>query len=160
MVRAFLLLGSNEGNRSEYLDKARRQVEARCGKVVASSRIYETAAWGNTSQASFLNQVVAVETKLDPHQLLHTILAIETSLGRLRTKKWASRTLDIDILFYGEHIMDTGELTVPHPAIPERRFTLVPLVEIAPELLHPVLKKSMEILLRECKDTLEVRAWA
>lgn len=159
MVRAFLLLGSNEGNRSGYLEKARQQVTAQCGKAFGLSAVYETAAWGNTRQAAFLNQVVGIETKLDPHRLLSTILAIETSLGRVRTKQWASRTLDIDILFYGEHIIHSGDLTVPHPAIAERRFTLVPLAELSPEFMHPVLKKSMKELLAECADPLEVGEW-
>lgn len=159
MVRAFILLGSNEGNRSDYLEKARLGLNATCGKVVSMSGVYETAAWGNTAQAAFLNQVISIDTKLDPHHLLHSILDIESSLGRIRTKKWASRTVDIDILFYGDHIMNTGELTIPHPAIAERRFTLVPMAEIAPALVHPVLKKSMKRLLQDCSDTLEVLSW-
>ncbi len=159
MVRAFLLLGSNKGNRPDYLEKARQLLAARCGKLFALSALYETSAWGNAEQPAFLNQVAGLETKLDPHHLLNTILDIESSLGRVRTKKWASRTLDIDILFYGEHIIHSGDLTVPHPAIAERRFTLVPMAEIAPEFQHPVLKKNMTQLLEECADKLEVKEW-
>ncbi len=159
MVRAFLLLGSNEGNRHDYLEKVRFQIVSQVGKILAESSIYESAAWGNTGQPAFLNQIIKVETNLSPHELLKTVLHIETTLGRIRTEKWASRTLDIDILFYGDEIIETPELTIPHPAIASRRFTLVPLAELAPDYVHSVLKKSGAQLLAECTDKLEVRKW-
>ena len=159
MVRAFVLLGSNEGERATYLEKARLRISQLAGKLFAASSIYETAAWGKEDQASFLNQVVGIETSLSPRLLLETLLAIEDSLGRTRTKKWAARTIDLDILFYGDQVVEEPGLVIPHPAIEQRRFTLVPLAEVAPVFIHPVLKKSMKELLVECNDPLEVVEW-
>lgn len=159
MVRAFVLLGSNEGERATYLENARFRISQLAGKLFAASSIYETAAWGKEDQASFLNQVVGIETSLSPRLLLETLLAIEDSLGRTRTEKWAARTIDLDILFYGDQVVEEPGLVIPHPAIEQRRFTLVPLAEVAPVFIHPVLKKSMKELLVECNDPLEVVEW-
>lgn len=159
MVRAFVLLGSNEGERATYLENARLRISQLAGKLSAASSIYETAAWGKEDQASFLNQVVGIETSLSPGLLLETLLAIEDSLGRTRTEKWAPRTIDLDILFYGDQVVEEPGLVIPHPAIEQRRFTLVPLAEVAPVFIHPVLKKSMKELLVECNDPLEVVEW-
>jgi 2-amino-4-hydroxy-6-hydroxymethyldihydropteridine diphosphokinase len=148
----FLLLGSNLGDRLANLDEAKRQL----GNVVASSSVYETAAWGNTNQGSFLNQVVQIDSKLSPENLLKRIQDIETSMGRKRLEKWGPRLIDIDILFYGNQIINSDNLIVPHPEIQNRRFALTPLAEIAPSFLHPVLKKTISTLLKECKDPLPV----
>ena len=156
MVRAFLLLGSNLGDRLDYLEKARNKIKRLAGKIVAISSIYQTAAWGKTEQAPFLNQVIGVQTKLNPEDLLKATQFIETDLGRTHEEKWAARTLDIDILFYGDQIINSSTLTIPHAGIAERRFTLEPLVEVEPEFIHPALKKTVHQLLGECKDILPV----
>ena len=157
MVRAYLLLGSNEVDRANYLENARFRISLLAGKLTAASSVYETAAWGKTDQGPFLNQVVAVDTELGPELLMQTLFAIENSLGRKRTvEKWAPRTIDIDLLFYGDEIIETPALTVPHPEIAARKFALVPLAEVANGLVHPVLKKKMAELLTECTDELAV----
>lgn len=156
MIRAYLLLGSNTGDRNLMMDAARVRIGLLVGNIVAESSLYETAAWGNTEQPPFLNQAIALDTDLDPHLLLSTLLAIEKSLGRVRTTPWAPRPIDIDILLYGDVVIHEPELTVPHPSMPERRFALMPLNEIASELMHPVLQKTISELLTDCKDTLSV----
>lgn len=156
MERAFLLLGSNEGDRMTFLAKAIMAIIQKAGKSFACSSIYETAAWGKDGEPSFLNQVIGIVTSLTPEELLKTAQSIESDLGRIRTEKWSRRTIDIDILFYGSKIIETPDLIVPHPGIAQRKFTLVPLAEVAPHFMHPVLNKTMEELLRECHDTLAV----
>src|SRR6185295_10012796 len=116
-VRAFLLLGSNLGDRPDHLEKGRTLIKKRIGKLVAISSIYQTAAWGNTEQAAFLNQVIGVETKLSPALLLKAAQEIEVQQGRTHTEKWAPRTLDIDILFFGDQVINTPDLIIPHPEI-------------------------------------------
>lgn len=160
MIRVFLLLGSNEGDRENFLLNARFRIQLLAGKSPAVSSVYETAAWGDLNQAPFLNQVLAVDTTLNPRILLSTLLAIEDSLGRKRTKKWAARTIDIDILFYGEQVITDPDLIIPHPEIGARRFALTPLAELIPDFVHPVLKKSVSELLVTCEDRLEVREWS
>lgn len=159
MVRTFLLLGSNEGDRMHILSEARKRIESIAGKIKKASSVYETAAWGNTQQAAFLNQVIELETKLVPTTLLPELLAIEAGLGRVRKEKWGKRTIDIDILYYGDSIIQEPKLTIPHPEIAKRKFTLVPLVELAPDLIDPVTRKSMQQMLLECGDELEVRVF-
>jgi 2-amino-4-hydroxy-6-hydroxymethyldihydropteridine diphosphokinase len=156
MTTAFLLLGSNEGTRMQFLQDARDKIDDTAGQVISISSIYETAPWGNTEQGPFLNQVIEISTNLEPLLLLGKLQDIETNMGRIRKEKWGPRRLDIDILFYGTRLLKTPLLTIPHPGIPERRFTLVPLAEIAEGFVHPVLKKNMKELLAECKDTLGV----
>jgi 2-amino-4-hydroxy-6-hydroxymethyldihydropteridine diphosphokinase len=151
-----LLLGSNEGDRCGYLASAKKQLNSRCGNIVKESAIYETAAWGKTDQSAFLNQAIVLETELDPFELLRSTRSIELDCGRERTVRWGSRTLDIDILFFNDEIIQTAELQVPHPGIPDRRFALVPLNDIACNKIHPVLQRSMEELLKVCPDHLEV----
>jgi 2-amino-4-hydroxy-6-hydroxymethyldihydropteridine diphosphokinase len=154
--RVFLLLGTNLGNRSENLLVARKQVEITAGKIIRASSVYETAAWGNVDQANFFNQVVEIETNLAPVELLHAVLSIEEQMGRIREIKWGPRIIDIDILLYDEIIITTDFLSIPHPALHQRRFTLVPLAEIAAEQIHPVLQKTITELLSMCEDQLFV----
>lgn len=152
---AYLLLGSNEGDRIAWLQHATLLISERIGTISKQSALYQTAAWGLEEQPDFLNMALCVQTTLTATQLLQAANKIEAELGRQRTVKWGQRTLDIDILFYNQDIINTPELIVPHPRLEERRFALVPLHEIAPELKHPVSGKSIRILLEECNDKLE-----
>jgi 2-amino-4-hydroxy-6-hydroxymethyldihydropteridine diphosphokinase len=152
----FLLLGSNQGHPLEKLSAARMRLDKDAGEIVKQSSVYKTAAWGKTNQPDFYNQVIELSSTLNGEELLEKIMAIEKDLGRVRVEKWGSRTIDIDILFMGDLHIESSNLKVPHPGIAERRFTLVPLAEIAPDLWHPVLHKKVSALLEACTDPLEV----
>lgn len=156
MNEVYLLTGGNIGNRLEYLSKAKEEIRKRCGSVLKESSIYETAAWGMEEQEAFLNQVLKVETSLDPGQLLRSILQVEEELGRKRQLKYGPRTIDVDILFFNDDVIDQQGLKIPHPQIQNRRFVLVPLNEIAPDKMHPVFQKPVFQLLTDCPDLLEV----
>jgi len=156
MSKAYLLTGGNLGDRKENLSKAIELINEQCGRVTRSSSLYETAAWGITDQPSFLNQALEVSTSLNAKQLMRRILKVEKIMGRVRKEKFGPRIIDIDILFFENEIHDLSFLKIPHPELQNRRFVLVPLVEIDPELLHPVLKKTVAELLEECPDNLEV----
>lgn len=125
-------------------------------RKVEFSLIYETEAWGGIEQMDYLNMVCAVRTNLPPHLLLNYCQKIEYQAGRKRETKWGSRTLDIDVLFFGNKIIHSERLVVPHPLLDQRRFTLVPLVELYPKFNHPSLHKKMQNLLKECKDNSKV----
>ncbi len=157
MVDVYLLLGSNLGNRQLFLQDATRHIEKIAGKVLLYSGIYETQSWGKTNEPDYLNQVLLIQTELKPQLLLSELLNIEIMLGRQRLEKWGARTVDIDILFYGEEIIKEPNLTVPHPELHNRKFTLEPLAEIAPELWHPILNKTVLSLKNELKDTLAIK---
>src|SRR5436305_938874 len=133
MNRAHLLIGGNMGNRTAYLLEAIQQIDETCEKVVHRSSVYETAAWGLHDQDAFLNQALEIATTLTAPELLEKILSIETKMGRRRDVKYGPRIIDIDILFFNDDVIKTEGLTVPHPEMQNRRFVLVPLVEIAPE---------------------------
>ena len=156
----FLLLGSNLGDRPDNLRMASQKIETYAGKILRTSAVYRTAAWGNEAQPDFYNQVLEISSSFSPEKLLQLLLDIEWTMGRKRAEKWGPRLIDIDLLFYGSEVVDTKDLSIPHPGIPERKFVLVPLAEIAPALEHPVLKKTMTELLRQCKDTLGVEKLA
>ena len=156
---AYILTGSNLGERAAHLAQARHDLAATAGQVVATSAIYETAAWGLENQPAFLNQVVVLDTTLPPLALLAACLATEQRQGRERLVRWGSRTLDVDILLFGQAIIATPTLTVPHPALPARRFALVPLAEVAPQLRHPQLHQTIDELLAKCSDPLPVQRW-
>src|SRR6188474_694467 len=145
MNSAYLLLGSNMGNSQEKLLTAIKNIEDKIGTVKRRSGIYKTAAWGNTNQPDFLNQVIITETKLIAIEILQEILAIEKKMGRIRTIKNAPRIIDIDILFFNNDIIRQKNLTIPHPEIQNRRFVLTPLNELSPNLLHPVLKQPIHV---------------
>ncbi len=125
-------------------------------KIKQCSSVYSTAPWGNTNQNDFLNQVVQVETKMSPTIVLETLQTIEKKMGRARKSKWGPRIIDIDLLYYNDQIINDSGLKVPHPEIPNRRFTLVPLCEIASEFIHPVRQKTQLQLLQDCQDDLKV----
>ena len=145
------------GNSHEQLLQAKKHIEENIGKIMRSSSLYSTAAWGNKNQADFLNQVLIVETSLNPAKILKSALAIEKKMGRIRTIKNAPRIIDIDILFFNSGIIESKNLTIPHPEIHNRRFVLTPLIELTPNFTHPLLKKTMQQLLIECKDELNVQ---
>ncbi|WP_045687775.1 2-amino-4-hydroxy-6-hydroxymethyldihydropteridine diphosphokinase [Hymenobacter sp. AT01-02] len=156
MPTAYLLLGSNLGDRFALLQEAVRHLTAVAGPIEALSHFYETAAWGLEDQPAFLNQAVQLRTFLPPEQLLDACLATEQLAGRQRLVRWGARTLDVDILLYDNLILDTPRLQVPHPRLPERRFALVPLTEIGAEVMHPTLRCTVAELLTACTDALEV----
>jgi 2-amino-4-hydroxy-6-hydroxymethyldihydropteridine diphosphokinase len=157
MNKVFLLIGGNMGDRLQNLRQAIVFLQDTCGPVVQQSAVYETAAWGKTDQAAFLNQAVLLTTTLPAQDLIATILMVEEKMGRLRMEKFGPRIIDIDILFYNDAVIDEPNLTVPHPQLQNRRFALEPLNEIAGTFVHPVLHKTVEQLLLECKDELEVK---
>jgi 2-amino-4-hydroxy-6-hydroxymethyldihydropteridine diphosphokinase len=157
MNKAYLLTGGNEGDRYRNMQQARTNIEHICGQLLQVSSLYETAPWGKTDQADFLNQVLLVETKMSARELMQAIFLIEEKGGRIRTVKNAPRTIDIDILFYDQLILEEPGLSIPHPRVAERRFVLEPLNEISPAFMHPVLKKTVHQLLLECKDQLAVK---
>jgi 2-amino-4-hydroxy-6-hydroxymethyldihydropteridine diphosphokinase len=155
-----VFLGTNLGDRESNLKEAITMIGESIGVVLSSSSVYETEPWGFQSENEFLNMVVQVRTYLKPSGLLGRILMLEAQLGRLRGEKhYSSRIIDIDILLYDNKIIDEISLKIPHPLIQERKFVLVPLCEIAPEEVHPVLKKTFVSLLKECKDESEVKMY-
>ncbi|WP_184541666.1 2-amino-4-hydroxy-6-hydroxymethyldihydropteridine diphosphokinase [Mucilaginibacter sp. FT3.2] len=157
MIDVFLLLGSNLGNRKLFLQQAIEYITADVAPVVQASGIYETQSWGKTDAPDYLNQVLLLQTEMPAQLVLQKILAIELLLGRRREVKWGSRTIDIDILFYGDAIINEPDLKVPHPEMHKRRFTLVPLAELAPDFVHPLIKKNILDLKNELIDELVVK---
>jgi 2-amino-4-hydroxy-6-hydroxymethyldihydropteridine diphosphokinase len=152
----YLLLGSNLGDRHHALSQAQGQLEQALGPATAVSSVYETAPWGLIHQPAFLNQVLGLYTLQLPGELLKITQGIEKKMGREKKEKWGARSIDIDILYYGDQRIQTDGLTIPHPLLHERRFTLVPLAEIAPRFIHPVLRLSQRALLEQCTDPGEV----
>ncbi len=158
-VITVLSLGSNVGDRLNYLTLSKTAIQNYLGSILLSSNIYETEPWGIDNQDSYLNQVVAVQTDRTPNDLLDKIHLIERELGRIRRVHYGPRTIDIDILYYGERIIDIENLKIPHPHIQKRRFILVPLSEILPQIQHPLLKKTNQELLDMVKDEGKVTKW-
>ncbi|TWR27662.1 2-amino-4-hydroxy-6-hydroxymethyldihydropteridine diphosphokinase [Mucilaginibacter achroorhodeus] len=157
MIDVFLLLGSNLGNRKLFLDKAIEHISTEIAPVEKASSIYETQSWGKTDEPDYLNQVIQIKTSKPARVILQKVLNIEQELGRVREAKWGSRVIDIDILFYGDEIIDEPDLKVPHSQLHNRRFTLEPLNELAPKLFHPVLRKNINQLKTELTDSLIVK---
>jgi 2-amino-4-hydroxy-6-hydroxymethyldihydropteridine diphosphokinase len=156
MNRAFTLTGSNLGDRSANLATARELINRYCGSIVKASSIYETAAWGKTDQPAFLNQALEIYTSLNARQLIRHLLKMEKMMGRIREEKYGPRLIDLDLILFNNEIHNYHFLRLPHPEMQNRRFVLIPLAEIAPEIIHPVLLKSIAELLRECPDNLPV----
>ncbi len=153
MHKITILLGSNQGNRKELILKAIQLLETKLGKCHKISSIYESEAWGFEAETAFLNQVLLFESHIEAQEILHIGLEIEKELGRIRNKEgYSSRTMDIDLLFYSNQIIEEENLQVPHPRLHLRRFTLEPLVEVMPDFIHPKLKKTMSELLEVCTD--------
>ena len=158
MVTAYLGLGSNLGERDEHL---REGVHLLCNslKLIRLSSVYETEPWGYTDQPPFLNLVCEIETDKTSHEVLETAKKVERRVGRSPTFRYGPRVLDIDLLFYGDLVISTASLTVPHPGIAERAFVLVPLAEIASTQVHPVLGLSVGELLAQAPGVDGVRPW-
>ena len=153
-----LLLGSNLGDRLQHFEEARRSLSEKAA-IVHISSVFESEAWGYKSTHTFLNQVVSMETNMEPSALLAFTQDLEARAGRKEQQGqgYSDRPLDVDLLFYGNRILNTVELVIPHPGIPSRKFTLLPLTEVLPGFIHPVFQVSMEQMLRECKD--ESKVW-
>ena len=156
MNQIFLLLGSNLGNKRAVLEQTANIIGFRVGKIFASSSFFKTEPWGNTDQPSFVNQVIGVASLLGAKDLLDVCKKIEKEMGRETNEKWGPRLIDIDIVFFGNDIIESDALSIPHPQLHLRRFTLEPFHEIAPELVHPIFKKTISELLFECTDRSEV----
>ncbi len=152
----YLLLGTNLGDKLANLERAKKAI-SKVVCILSTSSVYETAAWGVTDQPSFYNQVLKVNSKLDPEVLLQHLLQIETDMGRMRYEKWGPRVIDIDILYLDNMIIQINNLQVPHPGIIDRKFTLVPLVELAPDFIHPLNGMSNEELLINIKDDSKIK---
>ncbi|MGW8121334.1 2-amino-4-hydroxy-6-hydroxymethyldihydropteridine diphosphokinase [Roseivirga echinicomitans] len=155
----YLLLGTNLGDRERNLQIAKEQLTAHQLTIKKESAIYETAAWGIEDQPSFLNQVVIVDSSKAPERILMIISIIEALMGRERSEKWAQRVIDIDILYYGDIVIDKSRLKIPHPEIQNRRFTLAPLVELVPDFIHPVSGKTQLEMLEDCQDQLKAEIY-
>jgi 2-amino-4-hydroxy-6-hydroxymethyldihydropteridine diphosphokinase len=159
-MKVYLGIGANLGDRGKNVNEALELIKEHIGPVKMVSSLYETEPWGFKSENDFLNMVAEVETKLKPSGLLGRILMIEAQMGRLRgEKKYSSRLIDIDILLYGEKILEAKSLVIPHPKLHERRFVLVPLSEIVPDLVHPKLGKTIKVLLKGCPDKSRVKKY-
>jgi 2-amino-4-hydroxy-6-hydroxymethyldihydropteridine diphosphokinase len=152
MNTAYILLGTNLGDKITNIKTACGLIDLEAGKVVKSSGLYETSPWGNTDQSYFINQVIALETIHEAEKLLEILLEIEKKMGRVRMLKWGERIIDLDILYFNNSILSSERLTIPHPELHRRRFTLVPLCEIAAGYVHPMLQLTNQVLLDGCED--------
>ncbi len=156
----FLQLGSNIENRVLFLKNANKIIKQKVGAILDQSKIYESTPWGVSNQKNYLNQIIKVSTKLSANMLLHTIMDIEKKLGRVRAEKWGARSIDIDIIFYNDSIINTSKLSIPHKFMHERMFVLLPLNKIAPNMKHPIYNKTIQELISECKDSELVKEYA
>lgn len=156
MKGIYLILGSNLGDKFLSVQKAANIIRKRLGIIEAESAIYETEPWGYSKQPNFLNKVIKLNTHFPPEELLKQLKSIESELGRMPKERWKERLIDIDILYYGEKIVNTENLVIPHPEIANRKFVLIPMNELAPEETHPVNGKTQRQMLEECKDLLTV----
>ena len=153
-----LSLGGNKGDREKLLFRAIELLNNHF-QLLKVSKIYQTAAWGGKAKGDFLNQLALISTGLDPEEVLEIIQEIEQDLGRTRDEHWGDRTMDIDILYFGNKVINLDRLKIPHPFIAERKFILVPLAEYLPDKIHPVAGKNSIEMLAECKDPSEVKVW-
>jgi 2-amino-4-hydroxy-6-hydroxymethyldihydropteridine diphosphokinase len=157
MEKVYLLLGGNLGDKRQVFDGTVKLLNEQVGKITRQSHIYETEPWGFESSEQFWNQVLELSVSLSPEEVLNQTQQIEQMMGRTRkARQYDSRIIDIDILFYGEEIINLPNLVIPHPRIQERKFAMVPLAEITPDMNHPVFQKTIRQLLAECTDQLRV----
>jgi len=156
MNKVYLLIGGNMGDRMANLAEAIHLINQEIGPIQITSSIYETAAWGNTNQPDFLNQSLMLHTSLDAETVMRQLLNIEIGMGRKRDIPMGPRTIDLDIIYFNDLVIENELITIPHPKIAERKFVLMPLAEMAPQFLHPVLNKTNEALLKDCGDSLAV----
>lgn len=158
MTSAGLIIGSNLDNRLDYMNQAVKSLESRVGKLVAKSSVYVSPPWGYSSSNEYYNQVLLFETSLRAERLLEYCLRIEKVLGRVRSGSggYSDRTIDIDILYIGDTIIENSRLTVPHPRMHLRKFCLLPLYEVNPDWIHPLLQKDMIHLIDNCGDDSEI----
>jgi 2-amino-4-hydroxy-6-hydroxymethyldihydropteridine diphosphokinase len=154
MEGKYLLLGTNMGAKSDNLQTAVDLLAAQAVRTLDSSSIYESEPWGIRDQPTFYNTIIKIDTSKTPEELLRTCLMVEQQMGRKRIIKWGERIIDIDILYFDNQMIQMDQLSIPHPGIPDRRFTLIPLNELCPDLVHPVLKISNLELLKRCQDKL------
>jgi 2-amino-4-hydroxy-6-hydroxymethyldihydropteridine diphosphokinase len=154
MNSVILLLGTNIGNRLKNLKNSIILINQNAGRVLIESSIYETEPWGFSSDLPFYNMAISIETKLSPTELIKQLNKVESGIGRERSNKngYENRIIDIDIISFGNIVIDTPELNIPHPRMHLRKFTLLPIMEIAPDWIHPTLNKSISNLLKECED--------
>jgi 2-amino-4-hydroxy-6-hydroxymethyldihydropteridine diphosphokinase len=155
-MNVYLGLGSNMGDRAASLTEACTLISKNIGKIAKSSHIYETQPYGNENQDWFYNQVIMINTTMKPREVLEAIGRIEREMGRVRTEKWGPRPIDIDILLYANYVVADKGLEIPHPELHKRSFVLIPLMEIAPDLLHPRLEQPIDLLYANCQDLSEV----
>jgi 2-amino-4-hydroxy-6-hydroxymethyldihydropteridine diphosphokinase len=153
-----LSLGGNKGDREKLLFRAIEELNDHF-QLLKVSKIFETSAWGGVAKGDFLNQLAIISTEFEPEDVLEIIRGIETDLGRTREEPWGDRTMDIDILYYGDAIVNTERLKIPHPFIAERKFVLVPLAELFSDKIHPITGKNSLEMLAECEDQSEVAVW-
>ena len=156
MKEVFLLLGSNIGDSISQLENAIAEIDLKLGPVGRRSSFYKTRAWGRMDQPDFINVAVFFKSDKTAQEILRTTQGIEEKLGRRRTEKWAARTIDIDILFYGDDVINDPDLIIPHPYFQRRRFAVEPMLELAPDFVHPGLNKSISELYSDLEDHLEV----